>query len=238
MIVRFNVFDKKYRFEPFKVKDYRDLLLLRAELNDDENTMRDYLEFEFPDIDPEYRGLAFMRRYNASVGKDKIKMVSGCCNKEFFFDTATNHVSYIEYKIKDTNVKLKLKPIKYVDDFIEVLNKSLVSIITDKEYYWNDLSQIDKDNVLSIINLKDLEEIRELVVIKYSYTLRCCNKVNYITSFDELFKVLFDIDEIFNFYRLNRFLVKHGYSNNDLMEMLTVERSIALSIIYKEVSNV
>ena len=49
-----------------------------------------------------------------------------------------------------------------------------------------------------------------------------------------MYKILFTIDEIFDFYKTNRILNTKGYSNNDLMNMLYVERSIALSLILSE----
>lgn len=238
--VRFNIFDDKYRFKPFTVKDYRDLLLVRAELEDDDKALDDLLEYLFSDIDINYRPLAFMKRLIASIGKDKLKMRFKCskCEKEkmFIFNIETKHVDYVEYTVPKTNIKLKVKPslLNTEQDSFEFLD-NIYEVSTDLSIKWTDLSKSDKDQIYNALDLHDINSIKEKSLIKYSYNTKCCeSKSVNIYNFLDMYKILFTIDEIFDFYKTNRILNTKGYSNNDLMNMLYVERSIALSLILSE----
>lgn len=239
-IVRFKIFDKKYRFSPFTVKEYRDLLLVRAELEQDSTALDDLLEYMFPDIDHNYRWFAFMRRYIATVGKDKIKMKYKCssCEKSnlFIFNIKTDSIEYKKYDVRKTNLRLILKPSVKTDiSSLEFLDNIYKVVTDDKEYIWDDMSDDDKKQIYNSIDLIDINNMKDLSLLSYEYKTRCCNeRIVKIYNFIDLYKILFTIDEIFDFYKTNRILTTKGYSNNDLMDMLYVERTIALSLIHNE----
>lgn len=239
-IIRFNVFDKKYRFRPFTVKEYRDLLLVRTELDEDETALNDLLEYLFPDIEQDYRSSVFMKRYIATVGKDKLKMKYRCstCDKNnmFIFNIKTDNIELKQYDVKKTNISLLIRPsiLKEIKpkDFLENIEEVIIDQI---HYKWIDLSDQEKEQVYQALDMVDINDIKEQTLLYYQYKNKCCNDREVkIYNFIDLYKILFTVDEIFEFYKTNRILTNKGYTNADLMDMLYVERTIALSLVYNE----
>lgn len=243
-IVRAKILDKVYRFNPFTVKDYRSLLLIRNDLDNnsvEKNTelLDECLEELFPEVPKRFRGYCFVKTFTTSIGKTTLPMGYECpkCGKKnkIPLDISQNDISNPILEIGDIKIKFT-----YPDDDRELdsmVLDNIHSVIQDgQEYAWNDLSDIDKLTIIKAITLEDIEKILEqMKPIFFKLNMNCCENRSVIyTTFFDIFKVLIHPDEIFQFYQINHIMAKNNYPLGDIYDMMPVERSIILSLIEKD----
>lgn len=243
--IRFKIFDKTYKFKPFTVKDYRDLLIIRSEYSNDPTVLDELLEDLYPSIEKQYRFSAFIKVFSSSLGKDKIKVKLTCKehgNKQAFLDLYTPNIDYTKHTINqgtEYEMNLVFRPGVPGECPVDFIKDSLMYIEQDnKMYEVASLGTQDIDDILANITSKDVNEImKKCNVINYEILGTCCIKHTF-TDIKSLYEVLFDVSELFEYYKINRYLVKNGYTNNDVMDMMLAERTISVAIVSKEEKNV
>ncbi len=245
-IIRCKLPDGLHRFSPFLVKDYRDFLLIRNDMETkDEDEQADIVnelaEEYFPSFPKTWQQYIFLNVFTGSIGKTKIPIVFKCpiCGKsqKRLFNISQPPLKAPEIKLSDS-VTLRFK-------FPEIDQKSFEQLILDnietvvhenEEYAWETLDQSTKDSIIDLIDINKFETIvKSLKPIHFELTVKCCDtqKLVYDNLFS-IFKLLINPDEVFPFYEINSILIKNGYDQRAIMEMLPAERSIALSLIEKD----
>lgn len=248
--------DMVYRTKPFTVKTFRDLLLIRHQLVGDidsalavEETLNDL----FPDAPEKYRPYIFLMVYCESRGIDELQLNLPCkhCDKKSIVSVKLRPepLKSPELKLND-QITLKYKFIDPSDiedlDFIEIINKSLVSVVIGQEEFdWNlDFSEEDKDLMIDSIDINAYQKYVEgLSTIPKIYidSLKCCEpaiedgliEVPLQTVLD-LFLFVLNPEEINLYYRSNRVMVNSGYSMIDIENMVPMEKTITLKLIEGE----
>ena len=243
-IVRTKILDKVYRFKPFTVRDYRSLLLIRNDLDNnsvDKNIelLDECLEDLFPDVPKQFRGYCFVKTFTTSIGKTTLPMGYQCpkCGKKHKIplDISQNDIVHPILSIGDIQIKFT-----YPDDDRDLESMVLDNIHSvvqdDQEYAWNELPDGDKLAIIKAITLEDIEKILEqMKPIFFKLDMNCCENRSIIyTTFFDIFKVLIHPDEIFQFYQINHVMAKNNYPLGDIYDMMPIERSIILSLIEKD----
>lgn len=240
--------DGVHRFKSFTVRDYRDFILTRVDLEEygpeDQAKIVDELTLEyFPDLPESYRHYVFLKVLLGSLGKTRIPIVVTCpiCGEETttIFDLYQQDLE--EPEIEISNVKIKFKfPEADIPNLSELVLSSIKEVENeDTIYKWADISKTDQDAIISLIDMKKFEEIvRKLKPIYFTLRSRHCGKLQEIVFKDllSIFKLLISPDEIFVYYQINHLLVKHHYDLSAIMDMLPAERGYALSLVNKDLS--
>lgn len=244
-IIRVKLPDGVHRFKPFTVADYRDFLLIRNDIvtNLEEQTeiVDELLEELYPSYDAGVRGYIFMKVLTSSIGKTLLPLQYECrqCGKKHRIMLNLSSKELKKPTIEVDNIKLNFKyPHKITDDYADVFLKSIDSIEHEgQEYKWASLDEDTKTQIVDVITYDKFEEIlTKLRSININQTIRCCKNTELqIHSPLDLFKLMFSPDEIFIFYRTNRLLNKSEYAMSDIMNMMPIERNIALGLLEKEV---
>lgn len=244
-IVRCELPDKVYRVNPFSVSDYRDLLLIRNDMegktrNEQEIILSEMLEDYFPSEKKSHRAYIFMKRFTASIGKTfvPVKFVCPTCNTTKLTRLDLSQASIKDYEICTYNgVKIKIGFPDIFSEISEMISDNIKSIEIDGHIYlWDDLSEEEKLQVIDLIPAELLSEIeKKFKPVQAKFTASCCKstEVSY-DNFLDLFLIILNPEEIFSFYQVNHLMIKKNYSLQDLMGMLPVERSIYLSLIEKD----
>lgn len=245
-IIRCELPDKVRRYKPFTVRDYRDFILVRVNLEDkppeEQHQLIDELTLDyFDDLPKTWRHYVFLMAFTGSIGKTKIPIVYECpvCGKRHkrIFNISQSPMINPEIEISE-DIKLKFKmPEEMTEDTSKLVVDHIVKVIQhDTEYNWGDLSTESKDSVLDLIDFTKFEEIiKALKPFHFELKMRCCETT--LMVYDDLcsiFKLLINPDEVFPFYEINHILAKNNYDPESIMNMLPIERSIALSLIEKD----
>lgn len=234
------------RFRMFSVQDYRDFILIRKDIEDnpeEQEIFDEMLEELYPEQDKSYRGYLFINALTSSLAKKVIPIEYVCPNCKGDVQVGLNmRLPSLQTPIIETaGLRITFKyPSKEYEDPAKKFYDCIYKVADDtNEYLWSDLSEEDKDQVINAITYVSFQEaIQKIspVMIKQDVRCRKCGHVKTIIrdSALDVFKLLLSPDEIIIFYRINRILTRAGYSNADLMSMLPLERSIALSLVEKE----
>lgn len=232
------------RFEPFTVADYRDFLLIRNEIqnnpDDKYKIIDELLEEYYGDYPEEYRGYIFLLVLTSSTGKSKIPVSFECpvCGK------TKRHLFNLEQSplkkpvIQTAGIELSFRFPKVIsDDYGKLFLDTIDTVKDDQgEYPWDSLSDEDKAQVIEAITYQDFEKLIErLHPLYFTLTTRCCesHKLVYDNIVD-IFNLLLNPDEVFTFYQVNHLLTKSSYSIGDIMNMIPLERNIALSLVERD----
>lgn len=247
-IVRCETPEKTFRFQPFKVSDYRDFILVRADLKNhdvkkQEEILNDLLDDYFEGHPKTYQQYFFLKVFTSSIAKTKIPIVFTCpvCGKKI------EHIFNI-YQDALINPKIKLSEettinLKFPDKLETNISKLLLNNITTVEhkgvkYDWSKLDDETKETLFELITVEQLPDV--LKAMKPIYfelkTRKCCDKSSTLVYDDllSIFKLLINPDEIFSFYEINHILSQNGYDTTSIMNMYPIERTIALSAIEKQ----
>lgn len=241
-IIRVKLPDGVKRFKPLTVSDYRDLLLIRNEMKSNPEERQEILDQMLEELYPEYakfeREYIFLCVLIASIGKSKIPLSFECpsCHKDvkFLLDIHQQPLTKPELKINNITFKFRL-PTEHAEP--DVLFRETIDEVSDGEstYKWKDIPEYHS-TLIDMISFNDFEQLtKQFSPIKVDRTVTCCKQ--HVIKYNrllELFELLVDPNEIFTFYRINRVLAKHQYQLADVMNMFPVERSIALTLIEKE----
>ncbi|APU01981.1 baseplate protein [Aeromonas phage L9-6] len=230
------------RFKPFTVSEYRDLLLVRNEMRSNPKERQEILDELLAEMFPEYtpfeREYIFLNVYIGSMGKALVDATFKCpkCGSTHRIRLKLTQEPMKAPELTVNNITFKFKMPEKSEAPDVLFNKTIDNISDgENEYNWSDL--VDQhDELIDMISYEEFVELsKSFRSIKVSQKIQCC--VEHDLSFDnmlELFEVLLNPDEIFNFYKINRALVKYDYSLDDVMSMMPVERSIVLSLVEKE----
>lgn len=230
------------RFKPFTVSEYRDMLLIRNEMKTNPDERQDILDQMLEELYPEFdkfeREYIFLCVFIASIGKSKIPLSFECphCHKEVKFVLDINQDPLKSPEIRVNNITFKFRlPSEYAEP--DVLFQQTIEEVSDGEatYKWKDIPEYHSA-LIDMISFDDFSNLtKQFCPIRVERTITCCktHEIRY-TRLLELFELLVDPNEIFTFYRINRVLTKHNYQLSDVMNMFPVERSIALTLIEKE----
>ena len=245
-IIRCKLPDGIHRFKPFTVADYRDFLLVRNDMlnkpDQEQYEIIDELTQDYFEALPEsWRHYAFLNVFTGSIGKTKIPIVYQCptCGKNHkrIFNIEqqplTNPVLEVN---EDTQIKFKF-PEKIDTDLNSlVLNNINTVVYEGTEYNWDDLDPATQSNIIDSVDFKQFESlIKTLKPIHFSLNLTCCETRKMVyDDLKSIFMLLINPDEVFTFYEINHILSKNKYSISDIMSMIPIERSIALSLIEKD----
>lgn len=140
--------------------------------------------------------------------------------------------------LETAGLKITFKYVKpssdYAKTFLEAIERVSDGV---NDYEWNELPEDVREQVIDSISFAEFEEVvKQMHTIKIEQKIKCCEShdLRYIGLLP-LFKLLLNPDEIFLFYRINHLLTKSSYSIGDIMNMLPVERGIALTLVEKDV---
>lgn len=232
------------RFKPFTVKDYRDFLLVSADMkgnpSEEQLILDELLEELYPDVDPIFREYIFMNVFTSSIGKTKLPLSFKCptCGKEkrILLNLAVPALQPIV--LETAGLKIKFKYVKPSTDYAKTFLEAIESVSDgDNEYAWTELPEEVRDQVIDSISFSEFETIvKKMHTILIEQKIKCCDthELRY-TDLLGLYKLILNPDELFTFYRINHLLVKSSYTFGDLMDMLPVERNIALTLVEKDV---
>lgn len=243
-IIRIKLPEGVQRFKPFTVKDYRDFLLVSTEIKmnpEEEQTILDeLLEEIYPEVDPAFREYIFLNVFTSSIGKTKIPLCFTCptCNKERRMLLNLQVEALKPIVLEAAGLKITFRYVKpstdYAKTFLDAIERVSDGI---NDYLWTELPEEVREQVIDSISFAEFEEVvKQMHTIKIEQKISCCEShdLKYIGLLP-LFKLLLNPDELFIFYRINHLLAKSNYSISDLMDMLPVERNIALTLVEKDV---
>ncbi|ASD52102.1 baseplate hub assembly catalyst [Pseudomonas phage PspYZU05] len=244
-IVRCQMPGKIIRLKPFNVSDYRDLLLIRNDLDTkDPATQKtlidEMLEDYFGNHPESWRAFMFLKTYSTSIGKTKIPVSFKCpeCGSKKLARLDLEQPLLESFEIESNGVKIGIKFPDKVEDIVDMILNNIEYIeYNGIKSEWSKLSDNDKSSVVDLIECDKLEEIsKRLKPINITTELKCCSfrSTIHYDNMLELFKLLLNPEEIFAFYQINHMLVNKNYNLADVMNMMPVERSIYLSLIEKD----
>lgn len=243
-IIRVRLPEGTKRFKPFTVADYRDFLLIRNDLvtnkAEEQEIVDELLEELYPNFTPAERFYIFVKVFTSSIGKSKMPIVFTCptCGQEhkMILDLALPNMETPTVTID--NLTLTFNYPDVITDDYQKLFTDTISTVSDGEntYKWSDLGIEEKNAVIDMVTFDVFEQIvKKLHPVYISRKFKCCDTHEMVyKDILSVFKLLLNPDEIFLFYRINRVLTRSEYSLQDIMQMLPVERQIALSLIEKE----
>lgn len=246
-IIRCVLPDGVHRFKPFKVEDYRDFLLVRNDMEtkseEEQKILVDELIADYFGEFPEsWQKFIFLNVYTGSIGNTKIPVVYECpkCKQVIraLLNLHNEELLNPEVQLSDS-IKLIFKfPETTSDNAPELVLNNIIKVEYEGEKYnWDDLDDQTKNSIGDLLTIEKFEQIvKSLKPIHYELRLRCCGKESTIVYDDmySLFSLLINPDEIFPFYEINHIMNKHGYSTEDIMNMLPVERTMLLALIEKD----
>lgn len=245
-IIRCKLPDGVHKFSPFTVADYRDFLLVRNDMNtktpeEQNEIMNDLMEGYFPDIPPLWRSYVFLKVFTSSIGKTKIPVAWECqkCKKTQKSLLNLTQLDLVDPVVEVAGIKIVFNfPKKTYPNIVEMIRDNIKEVSdSENTYSWDMLTDEIKLQVIDAIDVPTFESItRQMQPIHVELKLKCCDGENLLTynSIVEIFRLLIHPDEVFTFYQINHMLVKHSYDLNSIMQMIPVERSIALSLIEKD----
>lgn len=244
-IVRCIMPDGVHRFKPFTVSDYRDFLLVRNDMNNKspqeqkelvDELLADYF-YEYPSS---WRPYLFVKLFTASIGKTKIPVAFECskCNKKKQVLFNLHQEPLVNPFIEVAGVKIEFNfPDELVEDKTQMILDNIKSVSDDQgTYQWDSLDESQQLSVVDAIDFESLESLlKQMNPINFSVKFGCCTKhvVEY-TNIIDIFKLLLNPDEVFAFYQINHMLVKNQYDLDSIMNMIPIERNIALSLVEKD----
>ncbi|AHY25173.1 baseplate hub assembly catalyst [Pectobacterium bacteriophage PM2] len=244
-IVRCKLPDGVHRFKPFTVEDYRDFLLIRNELNtktseEQQELLDELLEDYFYEYPKSWRPFIFINVYTSSIGKTRIPVVFECSEckktKQVLFNLKTEALE--NPVIETAGIKIYFKyPEKTYDSNTELILDNIDSISDENgKYSWASLSEEDRLSVIDAIDLDSLEILlKKMKPFYFELKYGCCKKnISVYDNIVPIFKLLLNPDEVFTFYQVNHLLVKYHYDLNSIMNMIPIERNIALSLVEKD----
>lgn len=246
-IVRCDLPDGIHRFKPFKVSDYRDFLLIRNDMIDKDIVEQDKIVNElagdyFSELPKSWQPYAFLNVFTSSIGKTKIPIVFDCpkCGKTHkrLFNLKQDPLVNPTVKIND-ELLMKFKFPDNLETNLEqlILNNVQSVVYKGVEYKWHDLDKPTQDSIINSVDFESFEDlVKKLKPVYFSMSVGCCGETRNLVYEDlrSIFSLLINPDEVFSFYEINHILIKSKYSMEDIMNMIPVERSIALSLIEKD----
>lgn len=243
-IIRIKLPDGVQRFKPFTVKDYRDFLLVSTEIkmnpSEEQIILDELLEEIYPDVDPAFREYIFLNVFTSSLGKTRVPLCFTCptCKKERKMLLNLQVEALKPIVLETAGLKIKFKYVKPSTDYAKTFLEAIESVSDGiNEYVWSELPEDVRDQVIDSISFSEFEEVvKQMHTIKIEQKIKCCetHDLRYVGLLP-LFKLLLNPDELFIFYRINHLLAKSNYSIGDVMNMLPVERGIALTLVEKDV---
>lgn len=244
-IIRCKMPDGVYRFKPFTVADYRDFLLVRNDMNnkseeEQRQLLDEMLEDYFGDYPKSWRPYMFVQVYTGSIGKTKIPVAFECSKcgktKQTLFNLHQEDLKSPVIEVAGLKIKFNF-PNDITDDKTEMIINNIKSVEdSEREYQWGKLSEEDQIAVIEAIDLESFESlIKQMRPLNFTLKYGCCvrREVLYDNILD-VFKILLNPDEVFSFYQVNHLLVKNHYNLESIMQMIPIERSIALSLVEKD----
>ena len=244
-IIRCVLPDGVHRFKPFTVADYRDFLLIRNDmthksLEDQKQSLDEMLEDYFPQFPSSLRPYIFMKVYTGSIGKTKIPVSYTCpkCDKsrQTLFDISLKDLGEPSVSVAGIEIFFNFPEKEYEDKAVMICESIKAIKYNGKVYDWGSLDVENQEKVIDAIDFETFESIyKQLVPMRFELKLKCCDlKTNIYDDILSVFRLLINPDEIFSFYQINHTLVKSSYDLNSIMNMIPIERSIALSLIEKD----
>lgn len=244
-IVRCEMPDGVYRFKPFTVSDYRDFLLVRNDMNnkspEEQNKMlEELMDDYFHEYPKSWRPYLFVKLYTSSIGKTKIPVAFECAkckkNKQFLFNLTQPPLTHPIIDVAGLRIEFSF-PDEIIEDKTKLILDNILTV-TDENgtYKWDQISDSDKLSVIDAIDFESLESvISQMNPINFKINFGCCVKHSVVyNDMVSIFKLLLNPDEVFTFYQVNHMLVKYNYDLQSILSMIPIERSIALSLVEKD----
>lgn len=249
-IIRCKLPDGIHRLKPFTVEDYRDLILVRADLDNHDDKeqkliLEELLEEYFPDLPKVWREYAFLLTFTSSLGNSIIQFVIECpkCGKKHPAALNLRLAPLTNPSVPVANIIANFKfPESNDSTDVDLILNNIKSLSdkTGNEYPWDQLEAESKNDFIDAIDKATLEKIlKKLKPFNFSRNFSCCD-IHHQLKYDNLldiFKFLLGKDDAYSFYQINNLMVKHNYEYGAILKMLPIERSFALSIIEKEIKN-
>lgn len=243
-IIRVKLPTGTIRLSPFKVKDYINFLLVRKEVEENPleatQILDELLEDLYPNYPKLYRPYIFITVFAVSIGKSVLPVQYKCpiCKsvKKYPLNLMLNKLE--TPKLKVSNITIEFSFIDFKTDDVYELFDECAKTVSDGEttINWKDLSDIQKDQVLSIISIKEFESVLDKIFpVSIELDLTCCEstKVKY-TNFEDIFKLMISDEELIMMYQINHAMTSHNYSLSEILNMTPMERTITLALIEKD----
>lgn len=244
-IVRCILPDGVKRFKPFTVSDYRDFLLVRNDMNtktpeEQINVINELMEDYFPDVPERLRPYVFLQVFTSSIGKTKIPIAYECseckASKKTLLNLQQAGLNHPEVSVAGIKIKFKF-PRKNTESVVSLIKDNIYQVSdSSTTYLWDDLSDEDKVSVVDALDAESIDKVIQMMKpLSFTLKLGCCKPTTIVyESIVDLFKLLIHPDEIFTFYQINHVMAKNHYDLSSIMNMIPIERSIALSLIEKD----
>lgn len=244
-IIRCKMPDGVHRFKPFTVSDYRDFLLVRNDMGNKSEEeqivlLDEMLEDYFGDYPKSWRPYMFVQVYSGSIGKTKIPVMYECStcgkNKQFLFNMAQDELKAPSIEVAGLKIEFNF-PDEILEDKSEMILSTIKSVEdSNAKYSWASLSEEEQVAVIDAIDLESFESLmKQMAPIRFDIKFGCCQKRHVVYErFIDIFRLLLNPDEVFSFYQVNHLLVKNHYNLESIMQMIPIERSIALSLVEKD----
>lgn len=244
-IIRCKMPDGVHRFKPFTVADYRDFLLVRNDMvnksEEEQITLLDeMLEDYFGDYPKSWRPYMFVQVFTGSIGKTKIPVMFECSkckkNKQFLFNLSMDELKSPEIEVAGLKIRFDF-PTEEIEDKTEMILSTIRTVEDENtNYNWTNLSEEEQTAVIDAIDIETLASlVKQMKPINFEFKYGCCVKHDAVYDrLIDIFKILLNPDEVFAFYQVNHLLVKNKYNLESIMQMIPIERSIALSLVEKD----
>lgn len=246
-IIRCKLPDGIHRFKPFTVADYRDFLLVRndmlsKEIKEQKELVNELAADYFSEYPETWQQYIFLNVFTGSIGKTKIPIVYDCpkCGKTHkrIFNLEQEPLSDPILEINEiTSVHFKFPEVNS-ENLQELVLQNIKGVTHDEKFYeWSSLDEQTKENIIDSIDFESFEKlIKNLKPIHFQLKLKCCGNESKIVYDDlhSVFNLLINPDEVFSFYEINHILIKNKYDQQAVMNMIPIERSMALSLIERD----
>lgn len=233
-VVRVKIKGEYKRFPLLTSTDFRDLLFISSDMENKTNEecqqiLDEVLDMLYPGYSRLEQEHIFTKVYCMSFGKNVIKVSFDGGSGVTFMVIHDMELSN-EYKIGDITIGFKYPKNRMTEDVSQFIGCIDYIIQGDEKYEWCALSEETRNDILDIIEVKDIENIVNMLTHSCDVSIKK-HKINTLLP---LFKILFSKAELTTFYKTNYIMAKHSINIDTLMKSTPMERTIYIALLADE----
>lgn len=235
-VIRVNLPGGVKRFPMFTVRDQLSFLLTSADMegkppSEKLKILDEILDILYPGYSKTEQEFIFTKVYCASFGKNAIKVYMKSKNgvSETFMHI-TDYQLQNEYKLSDQiTVGFRFPKTRDIDsdDFIHCLDYVLYN---SEKYDWSILDERTKSGIIDMIEISDIENI--INMLRKSCHIKV--KDTEFSNLLALFTVLFNKNDLNEFFKTNYLLNKNNIHIEPIMDASPMERSIYIALLAED----